>query len=211
MEENILLTAEQAWDGLCCDECEDCSCYGEICMGKLGNIIFTSEFASKFFPDTQNEFFVGDIVICDNITDENYEGLVKENYYLITGKSIIDSELVYSVKDCSGNTHCSINRFKLYIPVNVKDLFPKKDRPILEPTINNSDPINPEHYKAGGIETIDFIEAKFTVERLIGFLLGNVMKYVSRSDKKENELQDLKKAKWYLYRAIQVLEKQIQK
>lgn len=207
MEEKILLTAEQAWDGLVCDECCDCSCYEETCIGTMNNIDFTNKFASKFFPDIQNEFFVGDIVICDNITDENHEGLVEGNYYLITGKSVISNELVYSVKDYCGDTHCSINRFKLYIPVNVKDLVPKKEVSITEPILTDSDPINPDHYKSGGIETIDFIEAKFNKERIIGFLLGNVVKYVSRSDKKENELQDLKKAKWYLDRAIQELEK----
>jgi hypothetical protein len=61
---------------------------------------------------------------------------------------------------------------------------------------------HPEHYKTGGIETIDFIEAKS-----LGYHLGNVVKYVTRADHKGNRLEDLKKAQWYLNRAVANLEK----
>lgn len=60
------------------------------------------------------------------------------------------------------------------------------------------DPVNhPSHYTTGGIETIDFIEAKG-----LGFCLGNVVKYVARAGKKDDKLEDLKKARWYLDREI---------
>ena len=60
------------------------------------------------------------------------------------------------------------------------------------------DPVNhPAHYTAGGIETIDFIEAK-----RLGYNLGNVVKYITRSDHKGNKLEDLRKAQWYLTREI---------
>lgn len=65
-----------------------------------------------------------------------------------------------------------------------------------------SDIVNhPPHYTSGGIETIDFIEAKLTPEEFRGYCLGNVIKYVSRAGKKENNQQDLDKAAWYLARA----------
>jgi transposase-like protein len=61
-----------------------------------------------------------------------------------------------------------------------------------------SDPVHhPDHYTAGGIETIDFIEAK-----KLGYNLGNVIKYVSRADHKGKREQDLNKALWYLLREI---------
>ena len=64
---------------------------------------------------------------------------------------------------------------------------------------SNSDPVNhPAHYKAGGIETIDFIEAKG-----LNYRLGNVVKYVTRADHKGNRKQDLEKAMWYLRREIE--------
>jgi hypothetical protein len=66
------------------------------------------------------------------------------------------------------------------------------------PITMQADPVNhPEHYKTGGIETIDFIEAKS-----LGYNLGNVVKYITRADHKGNKLQDLQKAAWYLNREI---------
>lgn len=63
---------------------------------------------------------------------------------------------------------------------------------------------HPSHYTDGGIETIDFIEAK-----KLDYHLGNVVKYVSRAGKKdpEKKLEDLKKALWFLTRKIYNLEK----
>ena len=41
----------------------------------------------------------------------------------------------------------------------------------------------------------------------LDFCLGNTVKYISRAGKKDNIVQDLKKAKWYLERKIAQLEK----
>ena len=68
------------------------------------------------------------------------------------------------------------------------------------------DMINPEHYKIGGIETIDFMKAKSTKEEFLGHLRLTALKYLSRFGKKDDELQELKKAKWYLDRLISELE-----
>jgi hypothetical protein len=69
------------------------------------------------------------------------------------------------------------------------------DPPIPEPV----DIINqPPHYKTGGIETIDFIEAKE-----LNYHLGNVVKYISRAKHKNNTLEDLEKAQWYLNRELE--------
>jgi transposase-like protein len=69
--------------------------------------------------------------------------------------------------------------------------------------VPEADNVNhPAHYKTGGIETIDFIEAK-----QLTYNLGNVVKYVSRADHKGNRLEDLEKAAWYLAREIQNLKK----
>jgi hypothetical protein len=77
------------------------------------------------------------------------------------------------------------------------------NKSILNPEITieepKADPVNhPAHYKIGGIETIDFIEAK-----ALGYHLGNAVKYITRADHKGNRLQDLQKAKWYIDRAIE--------
>ena len=56
---------------------------------------------------------------------------------------------------------------------------------------------HPPHYKVGGIETIDFIEAK-----KLNYNLGNVVKYISRADYKGSRHENLKKALWYLNREL---------
>ena len=56
---------------------------------------------------------------------------------------------------------------------------------------------NPDHYNSNGIEAIEVIDA-FN----LNFNLGNVIKYILRSDKKGNKKVDLEKACWYLNREI---------
>lgn len=62
---------------------------------------------------------------------------------------------------------------------------------------------HPPHYKTGGVETIDFIEAKD-----LNYRLGNVVKYVARAGKKHTDpVEDLKKARFYLDREINIRER----
>ena len=63
---------------------------------------------------------------------------------------------------------------------------------------------HPKHY-AGKIETIDFIEDKLG-DGYVPYCIGNVIKYLSRYDKKGNPVEDLKKAEVYLGWAIKKLE-----
>jgi hypothetical protein len=63
---------------------------------------------------------------------------------------------------------------------------------------------HPKHYNTGKFEVIDVIE-----DWQVDFHIGNVIKYVSRAGRKadDTEIQDLKKALWYLQRKIELLEK----
>lgn len=61
----------------------------------------------------------------------------------------------------------------------------------------------PAHYMQGGIEVIDYIEAKGFDKN---WNLANVIKYVSRAGYKISKLEDLKKAQFYLAREIKKLE-----
>ncbi len=74
----------------------------------------------------------------------------------------------------------------------------KKSKLMKKPDLVNY----PPHYTTGKIEVIDFIE-----DQKFGFHLGNAVKYISRSAHKEEEIQDLKKAIWYIQRRIGNLEK----
>ena len=61
---------------------------------------------------------------------------------------------------------------------------------------------HPSHY--GGDTTYEAIKV---IEAWgLGFHLGNSIKYICRAGRKANELEDLKKAAWYLDRYIKGLE-----
>lgn len=61
---------------------------------------------------------------------------------------------------------------------------------------------NPPHYNQSGIECIQAILAA-THEQREGYLQGNIIKYIWRYRYK-NGLEDLKKAKWYVEKLIEV-------
>lgn len=64
---------------------------------------------------------------------------------------------------------------------------------------------HPAHCTDGKIEVIDFID-----DKKLGFCLGNAVKYIARAGKKDNLLEDLKKARWYLDHEIHKLEDSLQ-
>ena len=67
---------------------------------------------------------------------------------------------------------------------------------------------HPEHYNMGTVEVIDIIEGliKDINDPTVGFSLGQSLKYILRCPYKENMYRDLKKADWYLQRALKILE-----
>jgi len=76
-----------------------------------------------------------------------------------------------------------------------------------------SDPINPEHYKKGGIETIEYLQAKLSNSEFYGYLKGNAMKYISReglkSEKLLDKIEDCRKAQWYIEQMVKVHQTEI--
>ena len=66
----------------------------------------------------------------------------------------------------------------------------------------------PEHYNQGAIETIDYIMDVLGDYDSIHYCHGTVHKYLgSRLWTKEDPLQDAKKARWYLDKMIELMEK----
>lgn len=64
---------------------------------------------------------------------------------------------------------------------------------------------HPPHYvTSSGLEAIDVIEAFFDRD----FHLGNAFKYIARAGKKNDEIEDLRKAVWYILRRIEKLEEE---
>jgi hypothetical protein len=64
---------------------------------------------------------------------------------------------------------------------------------------------HPQHYTQGGIETIDYLQAKLSHDEFVGYLKGNILKYVSRANMK-NGAEDYKKAQWYVNKLVEVIE-----
>lgn len=66
---------------------------------------------------------------------------------------------------------------------------------------------SPPHYNAGAIETIDYItQVADHYDGDVAYCIGNVLKYVSRAPLKGKEIEDLKKAQWYLNKAISLYQ-----
>lgn len=66
----------------------------------------------------------------------------------------------------------------------------------------NHDPVNPSHYQG------DYV-MRIIEDFKLDFLSGTIVKYLLRAGRKpgDGEIQDLKKAAWYLHRKIENLEK----
>ena len=72
---------------------------------------------------------------------------------------------------------------------------------------DGADMVNsPSHYADSAIECIDAIAASMSRDAFLGYLKGNVQKYVWRYEKKAKPAEDLKKARWYLERLIFEME-----
>jgi len=136
-------------------------------------------------------------------------------------KKLTNKDKVLRFIRSNPNAKASDVAFATHVPVNsvyqimhkakkeagVKPSIPMADIVFKIPrgrgTEPKADAVNhPAHYKVGGIETIDYIEAK-----KLNYNLGNVVKYISRSDYKGRSLEDLKKGMWYLKREIESMEK----
>ena len=63
---------------------------------------------------------------------------------------------------------------------------------------------HPSHYTQGGIECIEALEAMLGKDAFIAYCRGTAVKYLWRTGHKWDDVEDLKKAAWYIDRAINV-------
>lgn len=118
----------------------------------------------------------------------------------IAKKLKVSPNYVYTVKWLDKKNGASVKK-KYKKPSKIVKAAKEVDRYLKDLNLPKPDIVNhPPHYKAGGIETLDFIEAKD-----LNFRLGNVVKYVSRAGKKldSDPIKDLEKAAFYLNREIE--------
>ncbi|MCY0945365.1 DUF3310 domain-containing protein [Streptomyces antarcticus] len=64
---------------------------------------------------------------------------------------------------------------------------------------------SPSHYTRGQFEVIDVIESSMSEEAFLGYLLGNMTKYLMRCQYKHGDggIQDLRKLIWYANKYIE--------
>lgn len=158
----------------------------------------------------KNESDVNELVWkCNGIVIRKYDKHKgSSNMKYNVGDEIRFENEVYRIDDIvDGNyiIHDEIHRLYFSIPCQEIDTQAtpiKKDIAESAKKENDSAVDHPSYYQ-GKIEVIDFIEDKH-----LGFNLGNCVKYISRHQlkHKDNPLEDLKKARWYLDREISRIE-----
>ena len=73
------------------------------------------------------------------------------------------------------------------------------NRPIPKP---DHDPVNmPQHYRVGEVECIDYIQQQLGTG-VRDYLRGQIYKYMHRHQYKGAEVEDLRKARWYIDKLI---------
>lgn len=100
--------------------------------------------------------------------------------------NFVVNELIIALQEAERNGE------KLFISDTLFDML----RPYVKVN-EDSAVIAPKHYTHGGVEPLDYIESKG-----YGFCVGNAIKYIARAGHKDNIVQDLKKARFYLIRQM---------
>lgn len=150
----------------------------------------------------------GEEVVCVSTSEENYEGLKVGEIYRIVGKSVHDGNRVYAVRNANGDIIYTVDRFeRVALNHNIPKIPKLAQGELVMNQEKKIDMVNhPPHYTSGGIETIDYIRAKLDDEAYRGYLQGNALKYLSRTGKKFDAVEDLKKAVWYLNKLVESYE-----
>lgn len=76
-----------------------------------------------------------------------------------------------------------------------------------DPPREDNEVDEPKHYNYGKFETIDVIVDTLGEYEAINYCHGNVLKYTMRMWHKGRPITDCKKARWYLNKMIELLEK----
>lgn len=134
----------------------------------------------------------------------------KLNNYLLENPTAKASAVAKLFKVNTQSVYQRRTKLKSAASKSKQDKWARSNRPstlvpnaVMSMAVYADDMVNhPPHYKTGGIETIDFIEAKN-----LGYNLGNVVKYISRADYKGDRLENLKKAQWYMNREVELVSK----
>lgn len=104
---------------------------------------------------------------------------------------------LFSAEPCKS---CINNGGKGYNFTPLKDVAPSVNEKSVNDNVNH-----PSHYETGSYECIDVMLETQGKEAVKNFCLCNAFKYIYRHNNK-NGLEDIKKAKWYIDKYIELSE-----
>lgn len=166
--------------------------------------------------ESLSPYKLGDVIYY--VGEENgVEKLVFGNPYKLESVSIYNEDVILTVRGLDNKLYHTIDRFMSQeeLTLLLTDLFDEPVKDYTEQVGTSTEQVvdmvnHPPHYTKGGIETLDFIKAKLTQREWIGYLKGNVLKYVSRCGYKGTEETDLGKMNFYANELGKVIEKGIE-
>lgn len=137
----------------------------------------------------------------ENKKESKNEGYV--TFYLGNKKVIADKGFTLNAgkiqKEPNGSHFFTDKQVK-----SIREFFGRKKS-------DNDDAVrSPKHYKLPrlNIESVDVLRSVLTPEEFKGFCRGNALKYLIRAGRKDNELQDIKKAGVYIEWLIDTIQDQ---
>ena len=168
----------------------------------------------KFLADMPNEYFViGGQSIYEMLLpycQKVYATVVPR--FCDTADTYFPLNELLKNYDCISNEEYTNDKLTYFFQEYVRSENKKTSNELIKSSDSHaySDPVsghdavdNPSHYCGTKYQVINYIE-----DWGLGYCLGNVVKYICRAGKKymgdkQKELQDLKKAKWYLERRLE--------
>ncbi len=158
------------------------------CIGVIQNVSYLDKYSYRVLIDNFFDIFVEDVEIVEfQINISELLSISDEAKYQI---GEINNNYVNEVMSTHYNNIDKVEK-------NLKSIEDLENETIIENSMVN----HPQHYQSSKIEVIDIID-----EFNLDFALGNVVKYILRSEKKGKQLEDLQKAAWYLNHKIKKLE-----
>lgn len=126
------------------------------------------------------------------VKDDQFGFKQGQDYVAVTEHELVNDNDIPMLPYCCGNF------IKVAQESNPRQIsFVEQD--------NEKERVNhPQHYLQGGIECFDVIERFYGKQALEDFCLCNSLKYQMRCRLKDNYIDDLKKAKFYIGKIIEM-------
>jgi hypothetical protein len=127
-------------------------------------------------------------------------------------KPPIDPETMYRAPESRLERTCRLTKEEIDAVMAEYNAWPYGSDSTDAEADSTPDAINPDHYKVGGIETIDYMRAKSTPEEFEGYLRLSALKYLSRVGHKHGDhdaarAEEYRKALWFIERLVREVER----